>query len=264
MSLYTQALTDAGFTKHQASIYSYLVENGPSSASIIARQTSIARTLTYRVLDELAELGLCERDDKKGAVSVYTPAHPVKLHELVERRRKEAEQAATAVGSIVDTLTSEYNKTLGKPGVVFYEGEAGVRRVYEDTISNNRSGRVQVIRSYLDDKTLGAEFYKTYAQRRARNNIYTEIISPTSESHPSTLQDEDLHKIRRYMKNLKVPAEINIYDDKVAIIAFDEPLIGTIIEKKAVAETMRALFGYMWETLNQHEQDRHSVHRPTS
>ena len=51
MSLYTQALVDAGFTRHQAAVYSYLVENGPSGASIIARQTGIARTLAYRILD---------------------------------------------------------------------------------------------------------------------------------------------------------------------------------------------------------------------
>ncbi len=250
MRLTAQALEDAGFSHHQAVVYDYLIKHGPSLASTVARHTHIARTLMYRVLDELIALELVSRTDEQGAVARYTPAHPVKLHEYAEHQKQAAEHTAAAIGSVVDTLTGEYNKSLGRPGVVFFEGTEGVRRVYDDTIANNKSKRLQVLRSHLDSQTLGTAFYREYAQRRVRNNIFTEIISPTPTHDPRTTKDTGLHKIRRSMRDWRVPAEIDIYDDKVAIVAFDEPLIGTIIEKKAVADTMRALFSYVWETLD--------------
>jgi len=260
MLLYTQALIDAGFSKHQASAYTYLVEHGPTAASVIARHSGISRTLMYRVLDELEEMGLVSKDDPKGAVSTFTPAHPVKLHEMVERRKKEAEQAAASIGSVVDTMTSEYNKTLGKPGVVFYEGKEGARRVYNDTIVNNKSQQVMVLRSHLDSAVLGHDFFAEYVTKRVKHEIRTQIISPAKQDASLKTPDAELKKTRRYMPDLKIPAEIDIYDDKVAIIAFDEPLIATIIEKKAVADTMRTLFNYMWETLETRERGHQKEH----
>jgi hypothetical protein len=138
---------------------------------------------------------------------------------------------------------------LGKPGVVFYEGKEGARRVYNDTIVNNKSKQVMVLRSHLDSTTLGHDFFTEYVTKRVKHEVHTRIISPAKQDTSSKAPDSELQKTRRYMPDLKIPAEIDIYDDKVAIIAFDEPLIATIIEKKAVADTMRTLFTHLWDSL---------------
>ena len=41
--------------------------------------------------------------------------------------------------------------------------------------------------------------------------------------------------------------EINIYDDKVAIISFKEELIGMIIESHEISESQRAIFNNCWQ-----------------
>lgn len=153
------------------------------------------------------------------------------------------------VDGVLSSIVSDYNNVFGRPGVAFYEGAEGVKSIYEDTIETNKSGVVHVLRSHLDDVTLGHEFYMKYAKLRARNNIRTEIITPKPVDHPSAWNDAELLRERRYMKELEIPTEIDIYDDKVAFIAFEEPIIGTIIEKKAVADTMRTIFKYMWDRL---------------
>ena len=117
-----------------------------------------------------------------------------------------------------------------------------------------------VLRSHLDDATLSHDFFVEYVTKRAKHEIRTQIISPAKQDTSSKISDDELNKTRRYMPDLKIPAEIDIYDDKVAIIAFDEPLIATIIEKKAVADTMRTLFNYMWETLETRERGHQKEH----
>ena len=44
--------------------------------------------------------------------------------------------------------------------------------------------------------------------------------------------------------------EINIYDDKVAIISFKEELIGMIIESTEIANSQRAIFDMCWDFAN--------------
>jgi len=41
--------------------------------------------------------------------------------------------------------------------------------------------------------------------------------------------------------------EINIYDDKVAIISFKNELIGMIIESTEIANSQRAIFNMCWQ-----------------
>lgn len=246
MSLYTQPLTDAGFTKHQAVVYAYLIENGPSGASMIARHTGIARTLTYRVLDELTELNLVAREDKKGAVSVYTPAHPVKLHDMVERRKQEAEQAAAAVSSVVDSLTSEYNKTLGKPGVVFYEGVAGVERVYQDILDRGESF-LMIRAAHTAEFAQIKEAVFKFISHRVRKGIHVDAITPTdsfSENPAQRKRDEEMLFTRTMVdkSHYTAPVEIDIYGDRIAILSYGTELIATRIESKEIAQALRELF----------------------
>ena len=44
--------------------------------------------------------------------------------------------------------------------------------------------------------------------------------------------------------------EINIYDNKVAIISFKDDLIGMIIESSEIADTQRTIFKMVWEFAN--------------
>lgn len=249
MSLYTQALIDAGFTRHQASVYSYLVENGPSGASIIARQTGIARTLAYRILDELAEMGLCEKEDKKGAVSVYLPAHPVKLHDMVERRKKEAEQAAAAVSSIVDKMTSEYNKTLGKPGVRFFEGPEGVEYVLNDSLKAEG-----LIYTYADIEAVLAhipEINERYVVKREKLGKQKKVILLDSPGARKIMAGYHKEVTDAKLIALEAPpfgSIMEIYDNTISYVTLKEDrMIGVIIEDENITAMHKYLFEYMWE-----------------
>ena len=241
-----QALVDADFSQNQAVIYTYLVTNGINTASIIARQTKIPRTLTYRVLEELEKMELVKRKDKKNYVSTFTPAHPIKLASVIDSRQDDLRQKAATVSNILTSLASTYNKTMGEPGMISFEGTEGTKTIYKDIINNNRNKNVDVIRSHLDDSKLGLDFYNNYMASRSDKQISARIITPRATTSEYPRKDIKFQLERKCIPDLEIPAEIDIYDDKVAIIAFDENLIGTIIENPAVAKTMREIFSYLW------------------
>lgn len=250
-----KTLIELGLTQNQSLTYTYLLENGPKTASIIARRTKIARTLLYKVLDDLEEMKLVSRDDKPGSISLFIPHHPNKLARIVEEERAVFEEKTRNVNSILTKLTSVYNKNIGQPGVATFEGVEGIQAIYSDVITSNRNKGVKVIRSYLDNDTLGEDFYKKYIKQRAEQEIFAEIISPKPANRNIPPGIVSAKQNFLHMPELAVPAEIQIYDDKVSIIAFEEPLIGTIIEKPAVAETMREIFNYLWKQANAEEEE---------
>lgn len=248
-----QALVDLGLTANQSLAYIYLLENGAKQASIIARRTKIPRTLLYKVMEELEDMQLVFREDKPGSISTFLPSHPSKLASIVEKRRLDFEQKTRNVNSVLTGLTSSYNKNVGQPGVATFEGVEGIKALYSDAITSNKGKNVKVIRSYLDNDTLGENFYKKYIHLQAEKGIFVEIISPKTvdKSLPPSIVSAMQKMI--HMPDLRVPAAIQIYDDKVSIIAFEEPLIGTIIEKPAVAETMREIFNHLWQQTSRNE-----------
>lgn len=255
LTSYQQTLVEAGFSKNQAVVYTYLIEHGTKPASIIARRSRIPRTLTYKVLAELEDLRLVLSNERNGSITTFTPAHPIRLTEMIKKKRREIEVKSDSVANILNDLTSSYNKTMGQPGVVSYEGIDGVKAIYNDVIHNNKSNLVQIIRSHIDSSTLGNDFFSEHSTIRARKGIHTKIITPRRLDSDFPKVDKGGLKERKSIPDLKIPAEIDIYDDKVAIIAFEEPLIGTIIEKPAVAETMRTIFSYLWDLPDKEEPD---------
>jgi sugar-specific transcriptional regulator TrmB len=84
-------LEKIGLTRSQAHLYFALVKIGNSDALTISRQTKTPRTETYRILDDLEEIGLVE---KHLDVPYFYEATPVRLgiESLLIRKYEEYQQ----------------------------------------------------------------------------------------------------------------------------------------------------------------------------
>jgi hypothetical protein len=51
------------------------------------------------------------------------------------------------------------------------------------------------------------------------------------------------------MDTFNIPAQILLYADKVAITAFDNQLMTTIIQNQAISNTFSLMFEFVWNTL---------------
>ncbi len=242
---YTQELTRLGLSPEQASIYEYLLKEGPSPASRIAKTSTLKRGLAYKVLDQLIEIGLVTKKDAPGAVAVFEPLHPGKLAELVALRQKEAENAAAVLSTHLGSLVSLFNLVSGKPGVSFYEGLDGVKRIYDDILDTGQD--VLLVRS-IHDKDKAFDFIPAFIRKRVAKNISVTAITPNTPDANHDLAVDEANLFTRTWVDARLykdPVEIDIYGDKVAMIHLADPLTGTIIQHPAIAQAMRALFTLM-------------------
>lgn len=131
-------LAECGLTIQQAKIYLYLIENGLSSAKVLCKKTGIGRALTYKVLEQLIEIGLVKKRDDIGKITLFFPEHPQRLKEIVENKKRESEIADSGLKNIFGFLLSEFNTLSGKPNIKFYEGTEGFKKTNELILDTNK------------------------------------------------------------------------------------------------------------------------------
>ncbi|MBI2453603.1 hypothetical protein HYV58_00300, partial [Candidatus Peregrinibacteria bacterium] len=145
----------------------------------------------------------------------------------------------------------EFRRLRGEaihPRIRYFEGLEGIKAIYEDTLSSKTE-----ILNYANSREIRdhwPEYDEEYVKKRVKKKIYLRGIAPADE-HGAWVQSRDTENYREIRL---VPAheftftnEINIYNDKVAIISYkDEPLIGMIIESQEIANTQRDIFKMAW------------------
>ncbi len=247
--MYEQHLAQTGLTKEQAAIYEALVRRGPMQASVVARHSNVPRTFVYAILSELKKLGLVASKKEKGSISTFSATHPFKLQELARNRVHVAEQARASVEATLAAIVSDFNATSGQPGIRILEGIDGVRELYSDILRERQP--VALIRSPND--TLFPELrdlVERQKKEQARLGIATRVL--TSKQHKNMAEkiteDKKLRVTRRTIADSKFipPAQVIVYANKVALTAYDEQIITTIIENRDIRSTLVMIFEYMW------------------
>ncbi len=244
------ALIEGGLTQNQAKIYEALVAHGVLPASTAARLANVPRTLGYKALGELVGLGLVAKTDNPGEVATFAAAHPLKLKELADKRYEDAKDARVALDGVLSKLISEFNTITGTPGVRILEGVAGVVELYEDQL--NEGQNIRLIRSLHDrDVPELIEIVRKQITAQAEAKIHVRAITPLTEFVTAAVIATDAERLveRRLVPAdaLAIPAQIVIYANKVAITAYKNGIITTIIENPAIKTTFEMIFEYMWK-----------------
>jgi len=226
----------------------YRLEEG--FVSKISKETLINRTSLYPILEKLLERGLISKISIEGKTAFQ--ALPVEEFEDWVNRQKE-----TAIQESDDLLSwAKQQKTKSANSLIsdikFYEGFDGVQNLYSDTLHNNKGKMIYAITDYENAYKVMPEFFtKKYFQERVKRGIQVKNILPDS-----SIGREDFKKAKELLREMKfiklfedLSIEINIYDSKVAIIAFDERNpSGVLIKNDIIAKAFKNIFGYIWET----------------
>jgi len=247
--MYEQNLMQAGLTRGQAEMYSALIKNGPMVAARAAKTTSLSRPLAYRTLTELIRLGLAEKKEEKGKVAIFEASHPVKLHEIIQKRKGELAISERSLESVLGEMVSDFSSFSTEPGIRFLPGKRGLEVAYNDIIKTRQD--IRLIRSLYDDnKPEIAGLIAGQIERQRKNNIHVRAITPIVEETERVMNTEDKNNLveRRLIpkEQFETPAQIILYGQKIAITSFQGPLFTTIIENAAVCETISAMFEYIW------------------
>jgi sugar-specific transcriptional regulator TrmB len=247
-----QLLTKTGLTQSQAHLYLALLKKGKTNAACLSRQTGTPRTETYRILNELQEIGLVEKQlrvpyvyqaisIKDGAQSLLTK----KFEEYKETRKKINELR----------LKIEETPHETEPQIIISKGKQRLLQVLKTAMENVKLS-IDVISTEKRWCQIVGYFYNDIKECLDNGVGYRGMLEETvcQTDFPDNLKN--LLKNPNFdMKRLKKPSETNyaIFDSKEAV--FNYTPLKSLREATTVWTNHPSLltifkehFGTLWET----------------
>ena len=235
----TDILVNLGLTDKEAKVFLAATTTGTAPVSEIAKAANINRVTTYDILEKLKQKGLVSHFTK-AQIKYFNCIDPEILLEEYENRTANLRSALPKFKA----LKGEINH----PRIRYFEGLEGIKAIYTDTLTSQ---------SEILNYSNSAEIRKTwptydedYVQKRAEKKIFLRGLAPKDKAGQIVhAKDKEYYREIRLIPSDKFnfTNEINIYDDKVAIISFKDELIGMIIESHEIALSQRAIFEMCWQ-----------------
>lgn len=247
-------LIDFGLSEKEAKVYLSLLELGSGSVSDIARRARVTRTNTYHLLNALQSYGLVSSNESKSSKSIFSAEKPERLIHMMREKLQEAERRYSDVKDLLPEIKSIYHNPEQKLSVRYYEGVEGIITAYEDTLTAKT--KILGYASVEHQHSFFPGYFPEYYERRTKKGIAVEcFLAETKDSlRIKALDKKQLRKTQIIPENFKISPEINIYDDKIAILSLKEKF-GVIIESDDVADAFRKMFTLAYERAEQYDED---------
>lgn len=238
-----------GLPEKMAKVYSAVLEFGPQTAQQIAQKVSIPRPTVYVHIESLMKRGLVSKIEKGNKV-YFIAESPENLRRLIETKLKGVESASLELKKSIPQLNLLFETAEEKPRIRFFEGKEGLLTMIKDFKTSKFDSVEEFVSMDKAFETMPPgdnDFRKKIAKKFKK--IPMRIIY-TSKKGPF-LKNKEGSKERRFMPPEKFPhsGSITIYGNKAALMAKNKHLIGIIIENREIANTIRTLFDFTWESL---------------
>ena len=251
-------LLKLGLTHEEAKIYLACLEINGGPVSIIARKAGVHRVSAYHTLENLLEKRLLSQYNKNG-VKCFAPEAPEQLEMLALERVNIAKGLMPELKSLVTSMGF-------KPKIRFYEGQDGVERVFneslsvaefaeEDEMHGSASGEILGYTNLQSVTDFFPGFFKTYTHTRLKKNIKTRYLSPNTVESVHVIDpflpknyDPNLVEILLVNKDqFPFENEVLIFGNTVGIVSLNpDELLGLLVESATFAKTMKAVFDLAW------------------
>jgi len=235
-------LQQTDLTEAQAEIMEYLFQNKEARASEIARRINRSRTIVYKELDVMVKLGIVLKEENPKQIAVFRADHPSHLKSLLDNRESQLKKDQQLLESYLPDIISNYNLINSQPGIKFYDGVDGLKKIYDEIVNEEKD--FYLIRTAYEpvynDKI--APIVADFIKRRAKRGVKVTAIVPSDVKDPQKDADWLMTRFNVDKKMYTAPVEIDIFGNKVAILSFGEELIGLIVESKQIAQSLKEVF----------------------
>lgn len=251
--MYKNFLKQLGLSDQQSDIYHLLLQRGALPARKISLETSIPRTLCYKILEDMLKEGVVYKEIQDIGVAKFLPSSPAKLQNLINKKKEEVDILNASFEAVQGPMNAEWNRMWGKPSISLYEGIDGLKNIYDDILHSGQK-EIYVISSPVDKDEGVKDLIKRQIISQSRKGIKTKAITPLDKEYvPATRIEEDrdnlIERKKIDQKELPIPAQIIIYGDKVSITNFSNNVTNFVINNSKAADSLRMIFNLLWSKI---------------
>lgn len=234
-----------GFSDKKARVYLALLESGEAQVTYLARKCGLKRTTIYNILPELRDEGLIKITKQNGRTLYYVD-DTRDLERVISLKSKGLQELLPELKKVQSVLSI-------RPKVVLYEGEGGMKQLYQEIIDSVSPG--DKILTYIGlegfDSFISAEVLQEYINQRIAKRIVNRVITVPNEKSEELLKSST--KELREMKIIKESKEVfssdmKIFGNKVAFLSYKENFFSVVLESKEISTMLRSLFNSIWNS----------------
>lgn len=236
-----------GLTKKETSIYELLLKEGTLPVMTIIKKSGYKRGIVYKSLYSLQAKGLVTKEIL-GKKIHFTPQSPTKLTVLAEQAFESVQRAKVEMQTLLPNLVKDYIHSVERPVVLQYEGKEGLQEVFEDVYAPKNEPVYGCVDLEHASEALSQQIPKRLIPLRIRNRVQAKTFigeSPTARK----VQGLDTKQLRESVllnkTDYPLPAEIDVYEDKVALMSFAQnEFVGLIIQNQDIATSIKSIFKF--------------------
>jgi len=227
-------LIKLGFSKNEAKIYLELLKNSDITAGQISKETNINRRTTYDSLKRLIEKGFVGYNISSNR-KMFFAMNP----KVITDNLKEMETlASNIIPKLKTILPIEENK------VIVYKGRKGVKNILNLVLESKQYvsyGTTDQFPRFMKHD------YQYFQNMKKKLNIKTRTILSQKLKGDKILKTAHKTQFRFLSEKLTAPTSTFIFNDKVAIFIWEEPLFGILIESKKIYNSYKEYFEELWK-----------------
>lgn len=241
------ALKALGASPNAMAFYLACYATGRQSVGDVAKLLRMDRSSAYLACDQLRELGLIERDEtstKKMVCAKSPKAVMSRLRTEMRRLRRHYD----AIEEALPELLASYSDRESKPVLQFHSGRDGLRQITEDVLEH-AEGEILLFTNQRTEKNVFTESdHREFIAERLRRHLSIRVLAAdTPEARDLKARDQQSRRETRVVAGEPFTSETYIYGDQVAMLSFDQEVVGFIVRSKEFAEAQRWTFEQIWE-----------------
>lgn len=241
-----KTLKKIGLTSIEIDFYLLLFKNGPSKIQEIANKMNINKTSLYPYVKSLKEKELLS-ESGKGTHRLLIAAEPESLYSILAKKENEGEKLKNNILETVKNLKNIKPQNRKNDAIKWFHELEGIKKIYIDTLSSKTDILAWYPAQHVNDM-LGS-FHDDYINSRVKKGIKARGILLEDSMADFLKKESEKHLREPVFIPLKYAFnnEINIYDNKVAIMSFQDEMLGVIIEDEEFANSMREIHKICWD-----------------
>ena len=243
------ALLALGCDDKEIRLFVACYTHGATSLSQLAPLAKLQRSTAYVVMKSLLDKQLVVEDFKAyGKTFVAVP--PATLARMVAAKQRQVGRRHVALSENLGELEALYGEADIQPRVKSYQGTNGLLSIWRDILASEGEILIwtnQATESKLFDTAQHSQFI---AERKNGNHPARVLTVDNEAGHALRADDaESLRTTKLLPKSVDFSAETYIYGHKVAVLDYNQDIIGVVTESEQFAAAQRAMFETAWELL---------------
>lgn len=242
-----EALECLDLNTKQQSIYMYLLEHGPSTASDLGKSLGEQRTNIYLLSEKLVDMELVAKDDSTPITHLKITS-PIRLQELLLEQQSKLAKNASRLKKQLPDFQGLYHLHTASEGLAYFTGVTGYRSTLDEQLRAGQDVCV-ISTAKVNDRPDLWDILQNSLQKRAIKKISTKmLLDPSLKSRVSVPELAQRRVQLRFWGNSPFQSEVALCGSSTILTTYDENLKSIVIKDRSITETFQVIFDTAWDS----------------